>query len=124
MVYIYIMTVGIDIIEVGRIENAIMKWGERFTKRIFLPDEIATCESRKKPYECFAGHFAAKEAFSKAIGTGIRIFCWKNIQLANNKMGKPFLIIKGKSKKLLGGRKLDVSISDTKHSAIAIVIIE
>jgi len=124
MAYICTMTIGIDIVEVARIRKAIRKWGQRFTKRIFLPAEIATCESKKKPYVCYAGHFAAKEAFSKALGTGIRILSWKDIELANDKMGKPFLIIKGKSKKLLKQRKLDVSISDTENLATAIVIIE
>lgn len=118
------MTVGIDITEVKRIEKAIKKWGDRFIRRIFLPQEIAACSSKKNPCVCFSGRFAAKEAFSKALGTGIRVLSWKDIEVAQNEMGKPYLIIRGKSKKILGNRSLDVSISDTDNIATAIVIIE
>ena len=118
------MTIGIDIIEVERIEKAMKKWGDRFIRRVFLPQEISTCSSKKNPYVCFSGRFAAKEAFSKALGTGIRVLSWKDIEVAQNRMGKPYLIIRGKSKEILGDRPLDVSISDTDTLATAIVIIE
>lgn len=118
------MTVGIDIVEVERIEGAIEKWGERFINKIFLPAEVAHCNSKRNPYVCFSGKFAAKEAFSKALGTGIRKLSWKDIEVTHNEMGKPHLIIRGKSKRILGDRRLDVSISDTDNLATAIVIIE
>lgn len=118
------MTVGIDIIEVKRIERAIKKWGERFLKRIFLPEEESYCKSRRNPYIFFSARFAAKEAFSKALGLGIRRISWKDIEVTHNEMGKPILIIRGKSKKILAGRRLDVSISHTDNLATAIVIIE
>jgi holo-[acyl-carrier protein] synthase len=118
------MTVGIDIIEVRRIEKAMKKWGDRFIKRVFLPQEIASCSSKRDPFACFSGRFAAKEAFSKALGTGIRVLSWKDIEVVQNRMGKPYLIIRGRSKELLGNRQHDVSISDTDSLATAIVIIE
>lgn len=118
------MTVGIDVVEVERIKKAIEKWGDRFIERIFLPSEIALCKSMKNPAICFSGRFAAKEAFSKALGTGIRILSWRDIEVRHNNMGKPYLIITGKSKRLLGNRNMDVSISDTDTLATAIVIIE
>jgi holo-[acyl-carrier protein] synthase len=118
------MTVGIDIIEVKRIENAIEKWGDRFIKRVFLPQEITTCSEKKNPSVCFSGRFAAKEAFSKALGTGIRVLSWQDIEVTQDRMGKPYLIIRGRSKEILGGRQHDVSISDTDAIATAIVIIE
>ena len=118
------MTVGIDIVEVKRIEEVIKKWGDRFIKRVFLPAEIEFCKLRRNPYVCFSDRFAAKEAFSKALGTGIRVLSWKDIEVKQNEMGKPYLILSGKSKKLLGKRNLDISISDTDNLATAIVIIE
>ena len=117
------MTVGIDIIEVERIEKVIKKWGDRFLNRVFLPDEIAFCRTKRTPSICFAARFAVKEAFSKALGTGIRKLSWRDIETRHNELGKPYLIIRGKSKKILGNRTLDVSMSDTDHLATAIVII-
>ena len=124
MLYTLTMTVGIDIIEVKRIEKAIKKWGERFIKRIYLPGEITYCKARRDTYVCFSARFAAKEAFSKAIGIGIRKISWKDIEVTHDNRGKPSLIIKGKSSKILGKRDLDISISHTDNLATAIVIIE
>jgi holo-[acyl-carrier protein] synthase len=118
------MTVGIDITEVKRIECVIKKWGHRFIERVFCPGEIELCQSMRKSSVCFAARFAVKEAFSKALGTGIRKLSWKDIEVAHKKSGKPYLIIRGKSKELLGNRSSDVSISDTDNLATAIVIIE
>ncbi|OQX53236.1 MAG: holo-[acyl-carrier-protein] synthase [Candidatus Cloacimonas sp. 4484_209] len=118
------MTVGVDIIEVKRIEKAIKKWGKRFLTRIFLPDEITYCMSMRNPYIYFAARFAAKEAFSKALGTRIKRLSWKDIEVSHKKSGKPYLKITGTSKKLLNGRKYDISISHTDSLAIATVIIE
>ncbi len=118
------MTVGIDIVQVERINRVLSRWGTRFTNRVFRENEIALCTSTRNPAMCFAARFAAKEAFSKALGTGIRRLSWRDIEVTHNKMGKPFLIIRGKSKQLLDGRKVDVSLSDTKTLATAIVIIE
>ncbi|MBA7596338.1 Holo-[acyl-carrier-protein] synthase [subsurface metagenome] len=118
------MTVGIDIVEVKRIEKAIKKWGERFIKRVFLPGEEAYCNAKRNPPVCYSARFAAKEAFSKALGTGIRKLSWKDIEVKRNEMGKPYLIIRGKSKEILGKRRLDISISHTDNIATAIIIIE
>lgn len=124
LLYTSYMTVGIDIVQVERMERVIKKWGTRFTERVFGDGEIALCTSKRNPAMCFAARFAAKEAFSKALGTGIRRLSWQDIEVVHNRMGKPFLIIRGKSKQLLKDRTVDVSLSDTKTLATAIVIIE
>ncbi len=124
MLYKLCMTVGIDIVQVGRIERVIKKWGLRFINRVFCDGEISLCTSKRNPAMCFAARFAAKEAFSKALGTGIRRLSWKDIEVAHNEMGKPYLILRGKSKLLLKDRNVDVSLSDTETLATAIVIIE
>jgi holo-[acyl-carrier protein] synthase len=118
------MTVGIDIVQVKRIERVINRWGERFTNRVFCDSEIALCSAKRNPAMCYAARFAAKEAFSKALGTGIRRLSWKDIEVVHNKMGKPFLVVRGKSKALLNGRNVEVSLSDTEMLATAVVIIE
>lgn len=118
------MTVGIDIVPIERIERVIEKWGDRFIKRVFCDGEISLCASSRNPAMCFAARFAAKEAFSKALGTGIRKLSWKDIEVAHKETGKPYLIIRGKSNTILKGRTVDVSLSDTKTLATAIVIIE
>lgn len=118
------MTVGIDIVQVARIERVIKKWGARFTDRVFCSGEIALCASKRNPAMCYAARFAAKEAFSKALGTGIRRLSWKDIEVVHDKLGKPHLIVRGKSKTILGDRSVDVSLSDTEAIAAAVVIIE
>jgi holo-[acyl-carrier protein] synthase len=118
------MTVGIDIVQVERIARVIKKWGPRFTNRVFCEGEISLCESARNPAMCFAARFAAKEAFSKALGTGIRRLSWKDIEVVHDRMGKPHLIVRGKSKTILKDRIVDVSLSDTETLATAIVIIE
>jgi holo-[acyl-carrier protein] synthase len=124
MLYKLRMSVGIDIIEVDRISRAIEKWGNRFIDRVFCAGEIARCRPKANPAMCFAAHFAAKEAFSKALGTGMRILRWKDIEVAHHETGKPYLIVRGKAKALLGNRNMDVSLSDTESLATALVVIE
>jgi holo-[acyl-carrier protein] synthase len=118
------MTVGIDIVQVERMQRVIKKWGSRFTGRVFCDAEISICESKRNPAMCFAARFAAKEAFSKALGTGIRRLSWKDIEVVHDEMGKPHLIVRGKSKAILKDRNVDVSLSDTETLATAVVIIE
>jgi holo-[acyl-carrier protein] synthase len=84
--------IGIDIIETKRIRNISEKFGERFFQRLFTDNEINYCKSFSKPDLHFAGRFAAKEAYSKSIGTGIsKDFGWKDIEILNDKRGKPYI---------------------------------
>src|SRR5947208_16625724 len=98
---------GIDTIEVLRIEKTISDYGDQFLKRIFTDDEIAYCNWRKLSAEHFAARFAAKEAFAKAIGTGIRRgFIWKEVEVTKEYSGKPLIELRGsmieKVKKIIG----------------------
>ena len=117
---------GIDIVAVKRIENLYKKFGRRFLERAFTSEEIAKCLGEKNPAPCLAGKFAAKEALIKAIGVGFRKgVSLKDITVTGNATsGPPFYILQGKTRKLVGTRRLHLSISHESEFAIAVCIIE
>src|SRR5204863_4211084 len=101
-----ILGVGIDIIEVARVQSSYGQFGERFLNRILLPDEIAYCLSHKAPAPHLAARFAAKEAISKAFGTGIgAALGWQDMEVGRKPSGEPFVILHGAGRKLLEERK-------------------
>src|SRR5882762_3247168 len=122
-----ILGIGIDIIEVARIESSYQRFGERFLKRILLPDEIAYCLSHKIPGPFLAARFAAKEAISKAFGTGIGAqLAWQDMEVARRESGEPYVILHGKGEALLqarGGRMVLISLSHTQQHATAVAIL-
>ena len=124
-----IIGVGIDIIDIRRIDKTIKKYGLRFINKCFLNSEINKSQTRKKSTESYAKRYAAKEACSKALGTGLaRGVFWKDIEVVNDKFGKPKIILHNKAKKLLNkfnykNPNIEVSLSDEKSYAIANVII-
>ena len=78
--------IGSDLIDIRRIDKTIARFGDRFKKRIFTDNEIKKCEKRKQSVSCYAKRFAAKAAFSKALGTGFRInLNFKDIEVDNDK---------------------------------------
>ena len=110
---------GIDLIDIRRIEKAINRFGERFIKRVFTKNERIRSDKKQKRIESYAKRFAAKEACSKALGTGFRsgVF-WKNIEVVNEKSGKPKLKLNGgayeRLKKLIpNGNTYNISLSIT-----------
>src|SRR5207247_6747699 len=123
-----ILGIGIDIIEVARIKASHEKFGERFANRILLPDEIAYCLSHKNPAPFLAARVAAKEAISKAFGTGIGAqLGWQDMEIGRKETGEPFVILHGAGQKLLamrGGRAVLVSLSHTQAHASAVAILE
>ncbi len=120
-----IFGIGIDLVQVQRIKAGIEKFPARFRSRIFTKNEITFCETRQHKYLSYAARFAAKEAFSKALGTGLRgKISWQDIEVIDDERSKPNLFITGKAKKYLGNRKFHVSLSHTEDYATAIVIIE
>jgi holo-[acyl-carrier protein] synthase len=125
---ILIFGVGIDIIEISRIENEIKKGGEDFLDSIFTSIEIEYCRPRANASESFAARFAAKEAFLKALGTGWRDgIGWKDIEVMKNEQGKPYFVFYGKTKDLLAENEITdvhLSFSHIKSAATAVVIIE
>ncbi|MBO4894829.1 MAG: holo-ACP synthase [Clostridia bacterium] len=114
--------IGIDSVEISRIEKSIQK--ESFVKRVFGEEELAELKSRNMPAESAAACFCAKEAFSKAIGTGVRGFELKEVQTLHNDMGKPYLVFGGDAKKIVNelGYSFDISITHTDTAATAVVI--
>lgn len=125
-----IFGIGIDTIEVARIKQTIEHYGVQFTDRIFAKHEIAYCASRLKQYEHFAARFAAKEAFAKALGTGVRRgFRWKEVTVRNQMSGKPTIELQGtmveRAAKLIArDYRIELSITHTAEIAEAIAVIE
>ena len=123
-----ILGIGIDIIEVARIQASFEKFGERFVNRILLPNEITYCLSHKKPAPFLAARFSAKEAISKAFGTGIGSqLNWQDMEVRRKESGEPFVILHGNGEKLFaarGAKRLLISLSHTQNYATAVAVLE
>ena len=123
-----ILGTGIDIIEVARIAASYEKFGERFVNRILLPAEIAYCLSHRKPAPFLAVRFAAKEAISKAFGTGIGAqLGWQDMEICKKESGEPFVVLHGKGRELFaarGAKQLLVSLSHTENYAAVTAVLE
>lgn len=121
-----ILGIGTDIVAIKRIQSSIENYGDRFVKKIYTETEQAYCKAREKTAVLhYAGRFAVKEAFSKAIGTGIRQgFVWNTVGVVNEPSGKPEIALTGVLQERWGHYKIHVSISHTEEYAMAMVIIE
>ena len=123
-----ILGTGIDIIEVARIAASFEKFGERFVNRVLLPDEIAYCLRHKNPAPFLAVRFAAKEAISKAFGTGIGAqLGWRDMEIRRKESGEPYVLLHGQGVELFaarGARRLIVSLTHTENYAAATAILE
>jgi holo-[acyl-carrier protein] synthase len=119
---------GIDLVDVKRMDRVINRWGERFIDRIFTEGEIRICSGRAFPASAFSMRFAAKEAFSKAIGTGMRDGVrWQDIEVFHYPGGRPGLKVHGRSGEICeesGITGFHVSMSDDGGFGIAMVILE
>jgi holo-[acyl-carrier protein] synthase len=116
---------GIDIVEIARIEDLLSRWGERFVARVFTPEEIALCEGRANRAASFAVRFAAKEAFAKALGTGVdKNFSWKDFSIYTRPNGSPEPVLSARLAGRLEGVKVHVSLSHADLYGVAIVILE
>jgi len=112
---------GIDIVEIDRIERAVKK-NSRFIYRIFTKREILYFSTPKLKYSSVAGNFAAKEAVAKALGMGIRNFSWKDVEIIRDEFGKPQVVLHGKAKDMAIQRDINVilvSISHCRNYAVA-----
>ena len=114
--------IGTDLVEIRRIEKSIQS--ERFTQKVFGADERAELQSRGMPPQSAAGAFAAKEAFAKALGTGIRGFALHEVQLLHDQNGAPFLQLSGRAEQIRDRQnlQLSVSVTHTKELAQAVVL--
>ncbi|HQN65727.1 MAG TPA: holo-ACP synthase [Methylophilus sp.] len=123
-----IFGVGTDIVEVARIEAALTEFGEAFARRILAENELVAYEASQIKPRFLAKRFAAKEAFSKALGTGIRgVVTFQSIQVTHDAMGKPLLAFNQEIETLLAEKQIrtaHVSISDEKNLAVAFVVLE
>ena len=117
-----LFSVGVDIIEIERIEAALRRHGERFLQRVYTPAEQAYCRGRVPE---LAVRFAAKEAVSKALGTGMRGIAWKEMEILGDKRGKPLVHLHGRAKaraEELGLSEFAVSLSHSRNHAVAFVM--
>ena len=120
-----IVGIGNDIIEIERIEKAILKEG--FKNKVYTQRELENIEKRGNRTETYAGIFSAKEAISKAIGTGVREFSLIDLEILNNDLGKPYVVVSEKLDKILKNKKedyqIEISISHSRKYATAMAII-
>ena len=123
-----IFGIGTDIVEVARIEASIAQFGDEFAKRILADDEFSMYLQSKIKARFLAKRFAAKEAFSKALGTGLRDpATFQNIAIAHDDLGKPMLVLASELQDFLQSRqitKMHISISDERNLATAFVVLE
>ena len=120
-----IVGIGNDIIEIERIEKAISK--ESFKNKVYTQRELENIEKRGDRVETYAGIFSAKEAISKAIGTGVREFSLTDLEILNDDLGKPYVVVSERLDKIIKSKKenyqIEISISHSKKYAIAMAII-
>ena len=120
--------VGTDIVEIERIRKALERWGERFGERILCAPELIRFRKHKQPASYLAKRFAAKEAFTKALGTGIKAPAnWHGVWVVNQRSGKPELQFSDALNKLLSSRGVSgchLSLADERGIAVATVILE
>jgi len=123
-----IVGTGVDIAETERLGEALERHGERFSRRIYTPQEIAYCERFKNKAERYAARFAAKEAAFKALGTGWREgIRWLDVEVTHQPSGKPELVLTGRAKEIaeqMGVARTEVSISHANQYVVAQVIFE
>ena len=123
-----VLGIGVDMVETQRIERSLERFGERFLHRVFTAGEIAYCQSMKYPARHFAARFAAKEAVSKAFGTGIgKAMGWRDIDVHKKSSGEPFVVLSGGARNLANDRNIRavwISLSHTHEHAVAMIALE
>ncbi len=119
---------GIDLVEVRRIDRLLGKWGERFTGRFFVPGEIVYCGGKARPAIHYAARFAAKESFLKSLGIGLGMGVHlREIEVSRDRRGKPVLVLHGKAASMLkerGVTAVHLSLTHTAEHAAAVVVLE
>ena len=123
-----VIGIGVDLVECARIQHSLDRFGDRFLHRVFTEGEIAYSQSMKFPARHLAARFAAKEAISKAFGTGIgKAMGWKDIDVHKKPSGEPFVVLEGGAKQLAADRgvtKVWITLSHTDHHAMAVIVLE
>lgn len=123
-----IFGIGTDIVELARIQASLEEFGDAFAQRILAASEFASYQASAIKPRFLAKRFAAKEAFSKALGTGLRApATLQNITVSHDALGKPQLILAPELQSLLAAKQIQhvhISISDEKNLAVAFVVLE
>ena len=114
------MKVGIDTVEIARIEKSLLIPG--FRERVYSPAEIEMLDKKGNPVQSYAANFAAKEAFSKALGTGVVGFSLKEVSVLRDDLGAPYISLDGRAKELAKDFSFTVSLTHINREATAIVI--
>lgn len=117
------ITTGVDILKIQRLENIVSK-KPGFINRVYGKSEIEHYYASGENISFLAGNFCAKEAFSKALGTGVRKFSLRDVQILRDQMGKPYFVLSSAAGEIVSRRKLslDVSISHEQDYAVAFVV--
>lgn len=119
---------GIDLVEVRRIDRLLRKWGDRFTGRYFAPGEVAYCDRKARPGIHYAARFAAKESFLKSLGIGLGMGVrLRDIEVSRDSRGKPALVLHGKASSMLAERgvtAVHLTLTHTAEHAAAAVVLE
>lgn len=121
------LSTGVDLIEIARVEHLLSRYSERFLARVFTPAEILYCRGRTAE---LAARFAAKEAVSKALGVGVRMIArdgvhWQDVEVVGDPRGKPLIHLYGRAAERaaeLGLAEWAISLSHTREHAIAFVV--
>jgi len=120
--------IGIDTVEVQRIEAVLERWQDRFTQRVFTKEEIAYCEARANRAQHYASRWAAKEAFFKALGLPVpSAISWQDIGVISSEGQRPSLILRGKARywvDKMGIAAVHLSLTHTPLAGSAVVILE
>jgi holo-[acyl-carrier protein] synthase len=123
-----IFGVGIDLVRTDRMQSSLARWGDRFERKIFTEGESRACAERRHRASCLAMRFAAKEAFVKALGTGIRApLSWRDIEVGNTALGKPVITLSERALEhcsRLGVCAWHVSLTDDGEYGAAVVVLE
>ena len=120
--------IGTDIVDISRFQRFVDNNNTTLFQRLFTERERAVCSAKRSSASCYAARFAAKEAFLKALGTGLRDgISWQDMEVVNNDLGKPDLNLTGRARELFREKKISnlfLSLSHDANSAIAMVVLE
>lgn len=120
--------IGIDLVQLDRHQAMLSRWGRRFEKKVFTPFECRVCADKKDQAVCLAMRFAAKEAFVKALGTGMRTpVRWLDIEVRNDQLGKPEIFLSQRALRFckeVGITGWHLSLTDDGRYGAAVVVVE
>jgi holo-[acyl-carrier protein] synthase len=117
-----VVGIGVDVVEVSRIERALSRWGEAFARRIYTTAEVSRADAGAARTSRLAARFAAKEAVMKALGVGWRALAWRDIEITNDALGQPVVHLRGSARRIAeqrGIRRVLVALSHTHEHAVA-----